>query len=79
MGRRWGNTITKEVEIEFELCDVLEFIENATESELEEIKNACIYEFPEETDITAVLQVPNLAARLEVEEFYEQFKKKWKF
>lgn len=27
MGRRWGNTITKEVEVEFDLEDVLEFIE----------------------------------------------------
>lgn len=74
---RWRNTITKEVEVEFDLEDVLDFIENATASELEEIKKACKYDFPEETDITAVLKVPNLAARLEVEEFYEQFKKKW--
>ena len=74
---RWGNTVTKEVEVEFDIDDVLDFIENASSSELEQIKEACKYDIPEETDITAVLKVPNLAARLEVEEFYEQFKKKW--
>lgn len=77
MGRRLGSTVTKNVDIEIELEDVLEFIENCDEDDLEEIKEACKYELPEETDITAVLKVPNLAARLEVEEFYEQFKKKW--
>lgn len=75
---RLGHTVTKEVDAEFDLNDVLEFIDEADEKELTQIKEH-IYKdkTPPEENVFVSFRPPNLLARIEAEEWWENYKKKW--
>jgi len=69
--------ITKEVDVELDKYDIIEFLENCSESVKNEIKESLFSkELVAETDFEFVVTVPNLAARIEFEEFYKEFKKR---
>ena len=75
---RWNKDyITKEVDVEIDKYDIIEFLENCSESVKNEIKESLFSkELVAETDFEFVVTVPNLAARIEFEEFYKEFKKR---
>lgn len=69
--------ITKEVDVELDKYDIIEFLENCSESVKNEIKESLFSkELVAETDFEFVVTVPNLTARIEFEEFYKEFKKR---
>lgn len=75
---RWNKDyITKEVDVEIDKYDIIEFLENCSESVKDEIKEKLFQnDLVAQTDFEFVVTVPNLAARIEFEEFYKEFKKR---
>lgn len=76
---KWSKDyITKEVDVELDKYDIIEFLEDCSESVKDEIKEKLFQkDLVAETDFEFVVTVPNLAARIEFEEFYKEFKKKY--
>ena len=69
--------ITKDVDVELDKYDIVEFLENCSEDTKQYIKEALFKEdVIAETDFEFVVRVPNLAARIDFEDFYKEFKKK---
>lgn len=64
--------ITKDVDVELDKYDIVEFLENCSEDTKQYIKETLF----KEDDFEFVVSVPNLAARIEFEVFYKEFKKK---
>lgn len=76
--KKWTRDyIKKEVEVEIDEYDIIEFLEDCSESTKDNIKEKLFSkELVAETDFEFVVTVPNLAARIEFEDFYKEFKKK---
>jgi len=76
--KKWTRDyIKKEVDVELDKYDIVEFLENCSEDTKQEIKESLFSkELVAETDFEFVVTVPNLAARIEFEDFYKEFKKK---
>lgn len=76
--RKWTRDyITKDVDVELDKHDIIEFLENCSEDTKQEIKESLFSkELVAETEFEFVVTVPNLAARVEFEDFYKEFKKK---